>query len=136
MFVGLERIGGWMCWDISDPTAPVFQVKRTNAVLWPLSVEKLFSFSFVQAWFVGDIAFLRLLSSPLFPRHDELNRWLQAHACDIVVVQKIGTGSSPFLFRKRLPLFSIFSSPSCLSFSLFFFVPHPYPSSLRIFLYT
>lgn len=27
VFVGLERIGGWMCWDISDPTAPVFQVK-------------------------------------------------------------------------------------------------------------
>ncbi|CAN0526220.1 unnamed protein product, partial [Laminaria digitata] len=26
VFVGLERIGGWMCWDISDPTEPVFQV--------------------------------------------------------------------------------------------------------------
>ena len=26
VFVGLERIGGWMCWDVSDPTAPVFQV--------------------------------------------------------------------------------------------------------------
>lgn len=26
VFVSLERIGGWMCWDVSDPTAPVFQV--------------------------------------------------------------------------------------------------------------
>lgn len=26
VFLGLERIGGWMCWDVSDPTAPVFQV--------------------------------------------------------------------------------------------------------------
>ncbi|CAM9565311.1 unnamed protein product [Pylaiella littoralis] len=25
VFVALERIGGWMCWDISEPTAPVFQ---------------------------------------------------------------------------------------------------------------
>ncbi|CAM9613676.1 unnamed protein product, partial [Hapterophycus canaliculatus] len=25
VFVSLERIGGWMCWDVSDPTAPVFQ---------------------------------------------------------------------------------------------------------------
>lgn len=24
-FVSLERIGGWMCWDVSDATAPVFQ---------------------------------------------------------------------------------------------------------------
>lgn len=26
VFVALERIGGFMCWDISDPEAPVFQV--------------------------------------------------------------------------------------------------------------
>ncbi|CBJ25800.1 alkaline phosphatase [Ectocarpus siliculosus] len=25
VFVGLERIGGWMCWDVTDATAPVFQ---------------------------------------------------------------------------------------------------------------
>lgn len=26
VFVALERVGGFMCWDITDPTAPVFQV--------------------------------------------------------------------------------------------------------------
>lgn len=26
MFVGLERTGGWMCWDVTDAEAPVFQV--------------------------------------------------------------------------------------------------------------
>lgn len=25
VFVSLERVGGWMCWDVSDATAPVFQ---------------------------------------------------------------------------------------------------------------
>ncbi|CAB1115103.1 unnamed protein product [Ectocarpus sp. CCAP 1310/34] len=25
VFVSLERIGGWMCWDVTDATAPVFQ---------------------------------------------------------------------------------------------------------------
>eukprot|EP00904_Undaria_pinnatifida_P006682 jgi/Undpi1/3143/HiC_scaffold_15.g06517.m1 len=25
VFLGLERTGGWMCWEVSDPTAPVFQ---------------------------------------------------------------------------------------------------------------
>ncbi|CAM9455329.1 unnamed protein product [Scytosiphon promiscuus] len=24
-FASLERIGGWMCWNVSDATAPVFQ---------------------------------------------------------------------------------------------------------------
>lgn len=27
VFVALERTGGWMCWDVSDPQEPVFQVK-------------------------------------------------------------------------------------------------------------
>ncbi|CAN0075869.1 unnamed protein product, partial [Laminaria digitata] len=25
VFVGLERTGGWMCWDVTDAEAPVFQ---------------------------------------------------------------------------------------------------------------
>lgn len=26
VFVGLERTGGWMCWDVTNAEAPVFQV--------------------------------------------------------------------------------------------------------------
>ena len=31
VFVSLERPGGWMCWDVSDPEAPVFQVNAPCA---------------------------------------------------------------------------------------------------------
>lgn len=35
VFVALERIGGFMCWDVSDPEAPVFQVKDHRSYAWP-----------------------------------------------------------------------------------------------------
>lgn len=35
-FVSLERIGGWMCWDVSDAKNPVFQVCLVLSVLFVL----------------------------------------------------------------------------------------------------
>lgn len=45
VFVALERIGGFMCWDISDPYEPVFQVRcarchRTQSIARPHPVYR------------------------------------------------------------------------------------------------